>query len=154
MFAEDKMANSARWYHRAFWFFLFLRGSQHAAWKPIRALCKLCKKLTLMGTCCELPTAALQGGGIYIPHFNGIVISPYAYVGDDVKLLQQVTIGVDFEKDPTAAPAIGRGTLIGAGAKIIGKVQIGENCRIGANAIVTKDVPDGKTVVGVNKILN
>lgn len=98
--------------------------------------------------------SSVAGGGIYIPHFNGIVISPYAYVGDDVKLLQQVTIGVDFEKDPTAAPAIGRGTLIGAGAKIIGKVQIGENCRIGANAIVTKDVPDGKTVVGVNKILN
>lgn len=88
--------------------------------------------------------------GIYIWQLNGIVISPYAYVGDDVKLLQQVTIGVDFEKDLSAVPAIGRGTLIGAGAKIIGKVQIGENCRIGANAIVTKDVSDRKTVVGAS----
>lgn len=93
-------------------------------------------------------------GGIYIPHFNGIIISPYAYIDDDATILQQVTIGVDFEKNPCAAPVIGRGTLIGAGAKIVGNVKVGENCRVGANAVVTKNVPAGKTVIGANIIIS
>lgn len=67
--------------------------------------------------------------------------------------MQQVTIGVDFEKDPYGAPTVGEGTLIGAGAKIIGKVKIGKGCHIGANAVVTKDIPNGATVIGANKII-
>lgn len=92
-------------------------------------------------------------GGIYLPHLNGIVVSPYARIGDDVQILQQVTLGVDFNKDPYAAPRVGAGALLGAGAKIIGGVAIGDGCKVGANAVVTRDVPAGKTVVGANKIL-
>ena len=94
-----------------------------------------------------------SSGGVYIPHFNGIVVSPYARIGDDVKILQQVTLGVDFEKAPLAAPKVGKGALLGAGAKIIGDVTIGDGAKVGANAVVTHEVPAGATVVGANKIL-
>lgn len=95
----------------------------------------------------------LLGGGCYIPHFNGIVVSPYARIGANVKILQQVTIGVDFDKDPFAAPKVGNGVLLGAGAKIIGDVDLGDDCKVGANAVVTRDVPVGKTVIGANNIV-
>ena len=88
-----------------------------------------------------------------MPHLNGIVVSPYARIGDDVQILQQVTLGVDFNKDPYAAPRVGAGSLLGAGAKVIGGVSIGDRCKVGANAVVTRDVPAGKTAVGANKIL-
>lgn len=94
-FSADLKSNNARWHHRAFWFSLFLRGVQHTK-GPLRVLCKAAKKLVLAGTCCELPASSFEGG-VYFPHFNGIVISPYAHIGSDVKILQQVTIGVDFE---------------------------------------------------------
>ena len=67
--------------------------------------------------------------------------------------MQQTTIGVDFEKDPFAAPTIGEGVLIGAGAKVIGDCTVGEKAKIGANAVVTRDVPAKKTVVGANRLI-
>lgn len=153
LFEKDITANNARPYHRSFWFFLFLRLSQHLNFMPARLLCKLIKRIVLMGTSCELPASAIVGGGCYIPHFNGIVISPYARIGANVKILQQVTIGVDFDKDPFAAPKVGNGALLGAGAKIIGDVDLGDDCKVGANAVVTRDVPVGKTVIGANNIV-
>lgn len=150
---KDLIANRAFWYHRAFWFFLFLRGAQSSQSALIRFLCKALKQLVLIGTCCELPSQALVGSGIYIPHFNGIVISPYARINSNVTLMQQTTIGVDFEKDPFAAPTIGEGVLIGAGAKVIGDCTVGEKAKIGANAVVTRDVPAKKTVVGANRLI-
>lgn len=152
-FRRDLKANNAKPCDRVFWLFLFLRGAQHARFAALRVLCKVGKKLVLAGTCCELPAAALVGGGIYLPHLNGIVVSPYARIGDDVQILQQVTLGVDFDKDPYAAPQVRSGALLGAGAKVIGGVVIGDCCKVGANAVVTRDVPAGKTVVGANKIL-
>lgn len=152
-FKRDISTNGARWHHRSFWFFAFLRGSQYGRFGVIRIFCKAAKKLVLAGTSCELPSSAIIGGGVYIPHFNGIVVSPHARIGDDVKILQQVTLGVDFDKDPLAAPKVGKGVLLGAGAKIIGDVTIGDGAKVGANAVVTHEVPAGATVVGANKIL-
>lgn len=153
VFKCDLNANRAKPRSRHFWFFLFLRGSQYARFAPVRVLCKIGKKLVLAGTCCELPASALLGGGIYLPHLNGIVVSPYARIADGVQILQQVTLGVDFNKDPYAAPQVGEGVLLGAGAKVVGGVVIGDGAKVGANAVVTHDVPAGATVVGANKIL-
>lgn len=102
-----------------------------------------------------LRTARLSNdwGGIYIPHLNGIVVSPYAQIGDNATILQQVTLGVDLNKNPLVAPRVGKGVLLGAGSKVIGDVVLGDGCKVGANAVVTRDVPDGKTVVGSNRIL-
>lgn len=153
VFKKDVESNNAHIWHRSFWFFIFLRGSQHLKFAPFRAFCKMCKKMLLAGTCCELPASAMTGGGIYIPHLNGIVVSPYAQIGDNVTILQQVTLGVDLNKNPLVAPRVGRGVLLGAGSKVIGDVVLGDGCKVGANAVVTRDVPDGKTVVGSNRIL-
>lgn len=94
------------------------------------------------------------GGGIRVPHNMGIVVSGKASIGECCTIFHQVTIGVDETNDPDAAPVIGNNVVIGAGAKIVGRVKIGNHVKIGANAVVTKDVPDGVTVVGNNRIIS
>ena len=94
----------------------------------------------------------------YCPHgLNGIVVSDQARIGKMVTILQQVTVGVkNFEVK--GAPFVGDYVTIGAGAKLIGPIHIGNGVTSGANAVVTKDVPDGATVVGnpgrVIKVVN
>lgn len=82
------------------------------------------------------------------PHgLNGIIVSPNAIIGERAYIYQQVTIGDDGRGEYNA-PVIGDNVVIGAGAKIIGKIRIGNNVKIGAGAIVVEDVPDNATVVG------
>jgi serine O-acetyltransferase len=82
----------------------------------------------------------------------GIVIHSGSKIGKDVVIGHQVTIG---GRDLTPnAPEIEDGVYIGAGAKILGRVRIGHGATVGANAVVTKDVPAGKTVVGANRIID
>lgn len=76
---------------------------------------------------------------------NGVIISPHAVIGDDVIIYHQVTIG----STANGSPVIKNGAYIGCGAKILGKITIGENAKIGANAVVLKDVPANCTAVGV-----
>lgn len=85
------------------------------------------------------------GGGLLIPHPNGIVIHPAASIGANCLIFQQVTIGTTH-KSPLP-PKIGDHVDIGAGAKILGNISIGNNVKIGANAVITKSVPSNTTVV-------
>jgi serine O-acetyltransferase len=89
---------------------------------------------------------------ILMPHPYGIVIHPGAVIGSRVTLMHQVTIGA---KHPTeaGAPVIEDNVIIGAGAKILGPVRVGRGATVGANAVVTLDVPSHCTVVGVNRVL-
>jgi serine O-acetyltransferase len=96
-------------------------------------------------TACDIPIDAQLGGGLLLPHPNGIVISPAATIGVNCLLFQQVTIGATEAGTPT----LGHHIDVGAGAKIIGPVTIGDHARIGANAVVTRDVPAGATVAGI-----
>lgn len=81
------------------------------------------------------------------PHgLNGIIISPFAHIGKNCRIFHQVTIGDDYRKVENA-PVIGDNVTIYPGAKIVGKIRIGNNCEIGANAVVVKDVPDNSLVV-------
>ena len=89
---------------------------------------------------------------VFLPHPMGIVIHSEAHIGDNVVIGHQVTIG-GRELTRTAAPQIEDGVYIGAGAKILGGVRIGRGATVGANAVVTKDVPAGATVVGANRLL-
>jgi len=91
------------------------------------------------------PQASL-GRRLMLPHPNGVVIHEDAVIGDDCMIMQQVTIGMIGEGQ---VPRIGSRVYIGAGAKIIGKVEVGDGARIGANAVVVDDVPAGCTAVGV-----
>lgn len=85
------------------------------------------------------------GGGLLIPHPNGIVIHPRVTIGPNCLLFQQVTLGA---KD-IGYPEIGGHVDIGAGAKVLGSITLGDHCNIGANAVVIEDVIPGDTVAGI-----
>jgi serine O-acetyltransferase len=88
---------------------------------------------------------------LFLPHPFGIVIHGHSRIGVDVVIGHQVTLG---GRDLTcAAPCLEDGVYVGAGAKILGAVRIGRGATVGANAVVTKDVPAGVTVVGANRLL-
>jgi serine O-acetyltransferase len=93
----------------------------------------------------DIPLNCRLGGGLLLPHPNGIVIHPDAEIGPNCLLFQQVTLAVG----EGGAPKIGGHVDIGAGAKVLGPVTIGCHAKIGANAVVINDVPAGATAVGV-----
>lgn len=93
----------------------------------------------------DIPLNSQLGGGLLLPHPNGVVIHPSATIGPNCLIFQQVTIGSTRHGVPT----IGGHVDIGAGAKIIGPVTIGDHAIVGANAVVTINVPAGSTAVGV-----
>jgi len=95
----------------------------------------------------EIPLNARIGGGLLLPHPNGVVVSNRAVVGPNCLLFQQVTLGIGGSI--RGAPVLGGHVDVGAGAKILGGVRIGDHAKIGANAVVLCDVPDGATAVGV-----
>jgi serine O-acetyltransferase len=95
----------------------------------------------------DIPLNCQIGGGLQIPHPNGIVIHPGARIGPNCLIFQQVTIGT---RKGEMLPVIGGHVDIGAGAKILGNVRIGDHAFIGANAVVIRDVPSGKTAVGIS----
>lgn len=95
----------------------------------------------------DIPLSAQLGGGLLMPHPNGIVIHPDAVIGPNCLIFQQVTIGL--VRATPEAPKIGAGVDIGAGARILGPVVVGDGAQIGANAVVLRDVPAGATAVGV-----
>lgn len=89
------------------------------------------------------------GKGFYIGHWGGIIISSSAIVGKNCNISQGVTIGTSGSGENKGAPQIGDFVYIGPGAKIFGKIRIGNNVAIGANAVVTKDIEDNAIVVGI-----
>ncbi|VTX89424.1 serine O-acetyltransferase [uncultured Aggregatibacter sp.] len=107
---------------------------------------------------CDI-TPSCQLGNVIFRHPTGIVIGGGAILSDGVIIHQNVTLGaLRFdEKEKRGIPCqqiVGENTIIGCGAKILGDVTIGKNCIIGANAVVTIDVPDNTTVVGFNKFIS
>ena len=93
------------------------------------------------------PSASI-GISVFLDHATGIIIGAFAVIGDEVTILQNVTIGRN-PSDPDRAPRIGRGVLLSTGAMIIGDVSVGDFARIGAGAVVEHDVPGGCTAIGV-----
>jgi serine O-acetyltransferase len=89
---------------------------------------------------------------VQMPHPYGVVIHAQSVIGNRVTIMQQVTIG-DVEQGESVAPVIGDDVYIGAGARVMGDVRVGDGATIGANAVVTRDIPPGATVVGANRIL-
>ncbi len=89
------------------------------------------------------------GSGMYIGHFGGIIVNQNAVIGKNCNISHQVTLGKANRGARKGYPIIGDNVYIGPGAKIIGHVSIGNNVAIGANCVVTKDIPDNSVVVGV-----
>jgi serine O-acetyltransferase len=111
------------------------------------ALCILRHRFWSVAAGADIPWTSRIGGGLALPHPNGVVIHPDATIGPNCCFFQQVTVGVGGTID--GAPTIGGQVDIGAGAKVLGGVKIGNYARIGANAVVLCDVPEGCTAVGV-----
>lgn len=98
----------------------------------------------------EIDLKTTIGGGLVLPHPNGIVIHPDTVIGPNCLIFQQVTIGVTGHGGPAV---IGGHVDIGAGARILGPITIGDHAVIGANAVVTKDVPSWGKAVGVPAVI-
>jgi serine O-acetyltransferase len=97
----------------------------------------------------EIHPAARLGRGLFIDHGMGIVIGETAEIGDNVSLLQGVTLGGTSTRREKRHPTLRDNVTVGAGAKIIGAITIGENSRVGAGSVVVRDVPPNAVVVGV-----
>jgi serine O-acetyltransferase len=123
-----------------------IRAYQRLRFYPWRALCVLRHRWWSIVTGTDIPLSSQLGGGLLLPHPNGIVIHPDAVIGPNCLVFQQVTIGT---VDSRGAPRIGAHVDIGAGAKILGPVVIGDHAKIGANAVVLSDVPAYASAVGI-----
>ena len=97
----------------------------------------------------DIHPAARIGKGLMIDHATSVVIGETAVVGDNVSMLHSVTLGGTGKADTDRHPKIGNGVLIGAGAKVLGNISVGEEARIAAGSVVLKDVPAHCTVAGV-----
>lgn len=97
----------------------------------------------------DLPYTVQLGRRVIIEHQSGIIIHGGSVIGDDCILRQGVTLGNRYLERPLEAPRLGHRVNVGAGAKILGSVQIGDDANVGANAVVLKDIPPGQTAVGI-----
>jgi len=105
----------------------------------------LCNKLNAICCNCIIGRGAEFGPGFVLIHSTGVVINGRVRGGAHVYLEHQVTIGAEQRQ----SPVLGDRVFVGAGAKIVGAVRIGDDCRIGANAVVVHDIPSGATAVGI-----
>ncbi|MDR2637594.1 MAG: serine O-acetyltransferase, partial [Zoogloeaceae bacterium] len=97
----------------------------------------------------EIHPGAKIGRRFFIDHGMGVVIGETAEVGDNVTLYHGVTLGGTSWNEGKRHPSLGNGVVVGAGAKVLGPVYIGDDAKIGSNAVVTRDVPAGATAVGI-----
>jgi serine O-acetyltransferase len=97
----------------------------------------------------EIHPGATIGRRVFIDHGMGVVIGETAVIGDDCTLYHGVTLGGTSWKKGKRHPTLEKGVVIGAGAKVLGPITVGENAKIGSNAVVVKDVPASATAVGI-----
>ncbi|HET9113824.1 MAG TPA: serine O-acetyltransferase [Burkholderiales bacterium] len=123
-----------------------------AAWLWRNGLKWLARFVAFFGrwaTGIEIHPGARIGRRVFIDHGMGVVIGETAEVGDDCTLYHQVTLGGTSWNEGKRHPTLGKGVVVGAGAKILGPLLIGDGARIGSNAVVVKDVPANATAVGI-----
>jgi len=97
----------------------------------------------------EIHPAAIIGKGFFIDHGMGVVVGETAEIGEYVTLFQGVTLGGTGKERGKRHPTLGNHVVVGAGAKILGGIRIGDNVKVGANSVVLKSVPANSTVIGV-----
>lgn len=152
---DDLATYGGDWTAQGFW---ALAVHRFGAWRygigfaPVRKvasfLYKFLYKAVQIVAGIELPCEARVGRGCRIDHFGGIVVSGYAEIGEGCVIRQGVTIGLRHVDEPVA-PRIGDRVDIGAGAKLLGPITVGDGASIGANAVVLRDVPAGAVAVGI-----
>ncbi|MDE3093810.1 MAG: serine O-acetyltransferase [Acidobacteriota bacterium] len=122
----------------------------HALWRRrLRFAARVVASLARALTGVDIHPAATLGEGVFIDHALGVVIGETAVVGDDVTIYQGVTLGGTSLTHEKRHPTIGNRVIIGAGAKVLGPITIGDDSRVGANAVVVNSVPANSVVVGI-----
>ncbi|WP_296805486.1 serine O-acetyltransferase [Thiocapsa sp.] len=122
----------------------------HRLWKRnLKWLARVLSNLARLFTGIEIHPGAVIGRRFFIDHGMGVVIGETAVIGDDCTLYHGVTLGGTTWQKGKRHPTLGRDVVVGAGAKVLGPLLIGDGVRIGSNAVVVKSVPAGATVVGV-----
>jgi serine O-acetyltransferase len=156
---SDFRAHDCNWGAQGFWVMVVYRfGQWRYGVRPalFRKLCSLVYKILFkfvqIITGIELPCEAIVGRNFVIDHFGGIIVSGYARFGDNCRIRNGVVVGLRRIEEPYA-PVIGNNVDIGAGAKLLGRIKIGDNSIIGANAVVLDDVPENSVAIGVPAII-
>ncbi|MDU5774618.1 MAG: serine O-acetyltransferase EpsC [Clostridium perfringens] len=116
-------------------------------------LARLISQLGRFFTGIEIHPGAKIGKGLFIDHGMGVVIGETAEIGDNVTIYHGVTLGGTGKDKGKRHPTIGNNVIIGCGAKILGPISIGDGAKIGANSVVLKNVPKGKTAVGIPAVI-
>ena len=124
----------------------------HRMWTSnplLRPLARVLSQWSRFWTGIEIHPGATIGRRFFIDHGMGVVIGETAEIGDDVLMYHQVTLGGRSRGKVKRHPTVGNRVVLGAGAKIIGPIMIGDDTKIGANALVIHDVPPGSVITGV-----
>jgi serine O-acetyltransferase len=126
------------------------RSLAHPLWRAgLRWLARWMAHWGRWATGIEVHPGATIGRRVFIDHGMGVVIGETAEIGDDCTLYHGVTLGGTSWKKGKRHPTLGRGVVIGAGAKVLGPIEIGDGAKIGSNAVVVRDVPADATAVGI-----
>lgn len=156
LLAEDYRAHERDWTRPGFRamavyrFGVWRMRIRQRLWRwPLSVLYRYLFRRIRNGYGIELPYSAHIGRRVIIEHQSGIVIHGNSRIGDDCIIRQGVTLGNRRLDEPMAAPVLGCGVNVGAGAKILGGVSIGDHATIGANAVVLDDVPAHGVAVGI-----
>lgn len=151
----DLLAHGGNWAAQGFWALIVYRFGRWRytisnPWlrKPFSLVYKFLFKIVQIVTGIELPCEVVVGSNFIIDHSGGIVVSGYTIFGDDCRIRTGVVIGLKKSSHP-CAPRFGNNVDVGAGAKVLGDITIGDNVFIGANAVVTCDVPENSIAVGI-----
>ncbi len=115
---------------------------------PLKVGYKVAAKVVEVTTGISVPASAKIGPGFYIGHFGAIIVHPDTVMGEGCSIGQGVTIGTSG-RGKNRTPIIGSRVYLGAGSKVLGGINIGDDVAVGANAVVTRDLPSGVTAVGV-----
>lgn len=151
----DLRAHGGDWGAQGFWVMVVYRfgrwryGVRPAILRKLFSLVyRVLYKFIQIVTGIEFPCEVEVGRNFVIDHFGGIVVSGYARFGDNCRIRNGVVVGLSRVEDPIA-PVIGNNVDIGTGAKLLGRITIGDNVLIGANAVVVSNIPSDSIAVGV-----
>ncbi|MBL22626.1 MAG: serine O-acetyltransferase [Rhodospirillaceae bacterium] len=136
---------------------IVLHRLAHGCWRRgFRLVARMVSQFGRIATGIEIHPGVKIGKRLFIDHGMGVVIGETAELGDDVTLYHDVTLGgvapsvdSDSQRNQKRHPTLGDGVIVGSGAQILGPISVGAAARVGANAVVTKDVPEAVTVVGI-----
>jgi serine O-acetyltransferase len=153
---NDFEAHNRDWGAQRFWGYRFGQWRYGVRPSLIRKLGSLIYKILFkfvqIISGIELPREAMLGRNFVIDHFGSIIVSGYARFGDNCRIRNRVVVGLR-RLEEHFAPVIGNNVDIGAGAKLLGRITIGDNSIIGANAVVLDDVPENSIAIGVPAII-